>query len=222
METMPFGALTVRFDARVLRPRPWTLAQSTWAAELLHRGPPGPVLELCAGVGHIGLALASASDRDLVLVDADRRACEHARWNVEEAGLTARVTVRHGPMQEMLAPTERFAMVLADPPWVASAEVSRFPADPRRAIDGGPDGLDLARLSVSVIAGHLLDGGASVLQLGDVTQAEQMRRHLRAHPELDLRVVEVRTVPGGAGVLVHLARPGPTDRTHGRQSHPPP
>jgi len=213
METMPFGPLTVRFDARVLRPRPWTLAQSRWAAELLQRGPPGPVLELCAGVGHIGLALAAASDHDLVLVDADRHACDHARWNAEQAGLAARVTVRHGLMQEMLAPTERFAMVLADPPWVPSAEVTRFPADPHRAIDGGPDGLDLARLCVAVIGRHLADGGASVLQLGDATQAEEMRRHLQSHPELDLRVVTVRTVPGGAGVLLHLSReretPGP-------------
>jgi methylase of polypeptide subunit release factors len=206
METMPFGPLTVRFDARVLRPRPWTLAQSTWAAELLRHGPAGPVLELCAGVGHIGLALAAESDRDLVLVDADRHACDHARWNVEEAGLAARVTVRHGPMQEVLAPTERFALVLADPPWVPSVEVSRFPADPRRAIDGGPDGLDLARLCVAVIARHLADGGASVLQLRDETQAEAMRTHLQVHDGLGLRVVTVRTVPGGAGVLLHLAR----------------
>jgi methylase of polypeptide subunit release factors len=214
MELMPFGPLTVRFDARVLRPRPWTLAQSTWAAELLRDVPPGPVLELCAGVGHIGLALAAANDRDLVLVDADRHACEHARWNVEEAGLAARVTVRHGPMQEVLAPTERFALVLADPPWVPSAEVTRFPADPRRAIDGGPDGLDLARLCVVVIARHLVAGGASVLQLRDESQAEVMRTHLQAHGELGLHVVAVRTVPGGAGVLLHLgtAREGARDR----------
>jgi release factor glutamine methyltransferase len=196
----------VRYDARVLRPRPWTLAQSTWGAELLHHGPAGPVLELCAGVGHIGLALAAASDRDVVLIDADRHACDHARWNAEAAGLATRVTVRHGPMQEVLVPTERFALVLADPPWVPSAEVSRFPADPRRAIDGGPDGLALARLCVAVIARHVADGGASVLQLRDEAQAEAMRTHLQAHGELGLRVVTVRTVPGGAGVLLHLAR----------------
>jgi methylase of polypeptide subunit release factors len=209
METMPFGPLTVRFDARVLRPRPWTLAQSRWGAELLNHGPPGPVLELCAGVGHIGLALAAECDRDLVLVDADRRACEHARWNAEQAGLAARVTVRHGPMQDVLAPSERFALVLADPPWVPSAEVARFPADPRRAIDGGPDGLDLARLCVAIIARHLAEDGASVLQLGDATQAEVVRRELRSHDELDLRVVEVRPVPGGEGVLLHLSRGRP-------------
>jgi methylase of polypeptide subunit release factors len=206
MEMMPFGPLTVRFDARVLRPRPWTLAQATWAAELQHRAPPGPVLELCAGVGHIGLALAAATDRDLVLVDEDHHACDHARWNAEQAGLAARVQVRHGPMQEVIEPTERFAVVLADPPWVPSAEVVDHPADPRHAIDGGSDGLELARLCVGVIARHLADGGASVLQLRDVAQAEVLRRHLLTHRELDLRVVTVRTVSGAAGVLLHLSR----------------
>lgn len=206
METMPFGPLTVRFDARVLRPRPWTLAQATWAAALLQRAPPGPVLELCAGVGHIGLALAAACDRDVVLVDADRHACEIARSNAEAAGLAGRVTVRHGAMEEVLGPTERFAMVLADPPYVPSAEVSRFPDDPRHAIDGGPDGLDLARLCVAVTARHLADGGASVLQLRDETQAELTRSHLQQHTELGLRLVTIRTVPAGGGVLMHLSQ----------------
>lgn len=214
METMPFGPLTVRFDARVLRPRPWTLAQSRWGVELLDRASPGPVLELCAGVGHIGLALAAASDRDLVLVDADRRACDHALWNAEVARLADRVSVRHGPMQEVLMPTERFAVVLADPPWVPTADVSRFPADPRHTIDGGPDGLDLARRCVTVMARHLAEHGAGVLQLRDERQAERVDGYLRARPELDLEAVAVRTVPAAAGALLHLSRPAvPTAET---------
>jgi release factor glutamine methyltransferase len=205
VELMPFGPLLVRFDARVLRPRPWTLEQSRWAAELLSSAPPGPVLELCAGVGHIGLAVAAESDRAFHLVDADAHACSHARWNAEAAGLAARVTVHHGPMHEAVPPDERFALVLADPPWVPSSEVSRFPADPRRAIDGGPDGLDLARTCVEVVARHLLPGGASVLQLGDEAQADAMRRHLRSRPDLGLAVVAVRPVPEATGILLHLA-----------------
>ena len=48
-------------------------------------------------------------------------------------------------MDEVLAPDERFALVIADPPWVPRAETGRFPEDPLLAIDGGDDGLDLAR-----------------------------------------------------------------------------
>src|SRR4051794_36766883 len=64
-ECVEFGPIMVRFDGRVLRPRPWTLAQSRWAAEAARTAPPGPILELCAGVGQIGLAAVVFTGRSL-------------------------------------------------------------------------------------------------------------------------------------------------------------
>ena len=55
IRTMTFGDLEIAYDDRVLTPRPWTALQSEWAAELLESAPAGPVLELCAGAGQIGL-----------------------------------------------------------------------------------------------------------------------------------------------------------------------
>src|SRR5690606_34915582 len=63
------GGLTIAYDDRVLEPRPWTVLQSRWAAELARDVPPGPILELFAGVGHIGLVAATACGRELVQVD---------------------------------------------------------------------------------------------------------------------------------------------------------
>ena len=48
-------------------------------------------------------------------------------------------------MDVVLDPHERFAVVIADPPWVPRADTGRYPEDPVLAIDGGDDGLDLAR-----------------------------------------------------------------------------
>ena len=56
-----FGGLAIAYDARVLSPRTWTLHQSLWALELLEQLPDGPILELCAGAGQIGLAVAAGS-----------------------------------------------------------------------------------------------------------------------------------------------------------------
>lgn len=200
---MPFGPLAISFDERVLRPRPWTLAQATWGAELAEVLPPGPVAELCAGVGHIGLALAAAVLRDLVLVDADPHACELARANAKAARLESRVDVRVAAVDAALAPDERFALILADPPWVPSDGTEEFPDDPQGAIDGGDDGLDLARECVQVIGRHLAPGGAAILQLGDASQAAAMAEHLEQHPELGVKVGEVRH-PQANGVLVLL------------------
>jgi release factor glutamine methyltransferase len=200
---MTFGPLEIRFDDRVLRPRPWTLEQARWAVELSSDVPDGPVAELCAGVGHIGLALAVEVPRELVLVDTDPRACELASANAEAAGLTDRVDIRTAEVDAALRPEERFALMLADPPWVRSDGTDEFPDDPVGAIDGGDDGLDLVRTCLRVIGEHLVPGGVAILQLGDRAQAQAVADHLERHPGLGLRVADLRN-PDANGVLVLL------------------
>jgi methylase of polypeptide subunit release factors len=205
-----FGHLQVEFDDRVLRPRDWTRQQSAWAAELLEQLPDGDVLELCAGVGHIGLLTIAGTSRHLVQVDADGTASWFAQVNASRAGAATAawsVEVRHGWLEEALKPDERFALVIADPPWVRSDDTSRHPEDPLSAIDGGSDGLDGARSCLEVTGRHLLPGGAAVLQVGDRAQAEAVAAYVDRRPALGLQVVEHRVAEAGA--LVHLSRRDP-------------
>ena len=202
-----FGHLTIEFDDRVLRPRPWTELQSAWASELLRQLPPGDVLEVCAGAGHIGLLAVAGTSRHLVQVDADETACAFARANAARAAASGTgwtVDVRHGWMEDALQPEERFALVIADPPWVRTDETSAHPDDPVSAIDGGDDGLDAVRTCLAVIGRHLASEGSAVLQVGDVAQAGAVAAYVDAQPELGLRAVANRTADGGA--LVLLAR----------------
>jgi release factor glutamine methyltransferase len=201
-ERMDFGGLRITFDERVLRPRAWTVAQSHWAAEVIRHAPPGPVLEVCAGAGQIGLLAVSLAPRRLVCVDSDPVACAYLRRNAADACL--RVDVREGPMEEVLERDETFAVIIADPPWVRSGEASRFPEDPRGAIDGGPDGLALARQCLGVIGHHLDPGGSAVLQLGSTSQADELALDVAAYD--GLRVSEVRGFARGA--LVRIDRDG--------------
>jgi release factor glutamine methyltransferase len=181
-EVLDFGPLRIAFDDRVLRPRAWTTAQSEWAAELLENAPAGPVLELCAGAGHIGLLAVLRASRRLVCVDVNPVACAYTARNAAAAGLADRVEVREGRMDEVVSDHERFALVIADPPWVPRADVDRYPADPRLAIDGGEDGLDLAWTCLEVAARHLRPGGSLLLQLGTVEQVDALRDRLRESP----------------------------------------
>ena len=89
-----FGGLDLASGPGVIRPRPWTVAQSAWAAELAPGLPPGPILELCAGCGVIGLEAARRSGRPIVLVDASAEACRWAEHNAATNGLRDRVEVR--------------------------------------------------------------------------------------------------------------------------------
>ena len=200
-ESIGFGPLRISFDGRVLRPRPWTAAQSTWAAEVLTTAPPGAVLELCSGAGQIGLLAVAGSTRPLVCVDLDPTACGWARHNAHQAGMADRVEVREGPMDDVLRDSERFAVVVADPPWVRRDEVGRYPEDPTLAIDGGEDGLEVAWTCVDVASRHLLPGGTLLLQLGTVAQVEALRDRLL---DDDLVLTEVRRYDHGVLVRVDL------------------
>lgn len=194
--------LVVEYDERVLEPRPWTALQSRWATELLAAAPPGPVLELCTGAGHIGLLVAAATDRHLVAVDLDPVACGFARHNAEGAGVAHRVEVREGALATAVRPDERFVLVLADPPWVPSAEIGRFPEDPTTAIDGGPHGLDVAHECVAAATTCTEPGADLLLQLGTDAQADQ----LAAAAAADGHWVERGRRTAARGVVLHLQR----------------
>lgn len=195
-----FAGLTVLHDSQVLTPRPWTVAQSTWSAEILRRAPQGPVLELCSGVGHIGLATVAGGRRELVMVDLNPVACDFARRNAGAALMSHRVEVREGRMDEVIHPGEKYALIIADPPWVPTEGIGEFPADPTLAIDGGADGLAVARTCCTVIEAHLAEGGSAVMQLGSQTQADAIAEHLKATSAL--RVRETRSYEGGVLVLL--------------------
>jgi release factor glutamine methyltransferase len=198
VRSVEIADLTFEYDDRVLEPRPWTAGQAAWAAELLQTLADGPVLEVCSGAGHIGLLAVRHNRRSLVQVDAEPAACHHARVNAELAGMSGRVEVRCGPMDEAVRPDERFPLVIADPPWVSTDRVDEFPEDPRVAIDGGPRGLDVARRCVRLAARVLAPGGTCLLQLGDAQQAEVVSTGA------DLVAGELRTFE--RGVVLRLDR----------------
>jgi release factor glutamine methyltransferase len=164
-----WGSLQLDIPPSVLAPRPWTEAQCAWAVAL---GGDGPALELCSGAGHIGLELARRTGRSVVQVDRSPVACRVARRNARLNGMGSRSLVICGELDGPWSANRRYSTVLADPPYIARADVSRFPDDPPLAIDGGPDGLDLVRRTVRVATRVVDAGGHLVLQLGAPEQVE--------------------------------------------------
>lgn len=200
--TARFGHLAIEYDARVLTPRAWTRHQSEWAADLLATAPPGPVLELCCGAGHIGLLAVARSRRQLVCVDANPAACELTRRNAAAAGMADRVEVRHGDLAEAVPAGETYALVVADPPYLRPDELSAYPDDPRLAVDGGGDGLEVARRCVAVVRGCLGVGGSALVQLRSSEQAARIGEEAAAGG--GLLPVESRSYD--RGVVLRLER----------------
>ena len=201
---MRFGPVTVEFDHTVLRPRPWTLALAEWAAELTDAT---VLLEVGCGAGHIGLAAAVLSRSSLVQVDRSPAAYRWAQHNAAANGLTGLVSQRCGTVADVLAEGERFALVLADPPYVPSSEVDRFPDDPPGAIDGGPDGLTQVRSFLTEVAPHVASDGSLLLQLRGRPQVDALRAWLSTGPPAPALVsVETREY-GDDGAVTRLVAP---------------
>jgi methylase of polypeptide subunit release factors len=203
--------LELGWNEEVLAPRPWTALQSRWAAELSGALPSGPVLELCCGVGTVGLLTVERTDRPGVLVDADPVACRLARRNARDAGLRARTRIVHHRVDGHRVPTvdRGLHLVLADPPYVASDEVDAD--DPAGAVDGGHDGTDLVPAVLSTASIHLAPGGVCLLQVRGPGQAALIVERLGrewAGMALEPREIRVHDEQRAVQLLMRQGRDG--------------
>lgn len=166
-----FGGLRVTVTAGVFVPRRRTEFLAREAAKLLRPG--AIVVDLCCGAGAIGLALLAAPLEgppiELHSVDIDPVAVECASRN-----LGARAHVHEGDLDAPLPPSlrGRVDLVVANVPYVPTGEIALLPAEardhePRAALDGGLDGLDVARRAASSVAEILAPGGHFLVETSD-------------------------------------------------------
>lgn len=166
-----FMGLKIRCDRRALIPRPETELLAACAEEFLreHAGP-ATVVDVCTGTGCIACALAVRVPGPRVMAtDLSPAALDLARENARALG--AAVEFRQA---DLLAGLEAGSadLVVANPPYVASAECERLPRtvrefEPRLALDGGPDGLALISRLVSEAARVLTSKGRLLLEIGE-------------------------------------------------------
>lgn len=180
--TVSFCGLDLQVDRRVLVPRPETelLAERGW--QFLRSLPVGPAappraLDFGTGSGCLAIALAvNCPAARLVAVDIAPEALQVARENAVRHGVADRIEFVAGDGFAALAPETAFDLIVANPPYLPTAEIEHLPPevrefDPRLALDGGPDGLRCLR-RLAREAGSLLRGsGRLMTEFGD-DQAE--------------------------------------------------
>ena len=177
-----FCGLRIAVDPGVFVPRPRTEFLARRAAALARRaagparsGPALPrpvvVVDLCCGSGAVGAALAAALDRvELHAVDVDPAAVRCARRNVVAAGGHAYVGDLYEPLPAALR--GRVDVLVANPPYVPTEEIPLMPPEarlhePRTALDGGPDGLDVLRRATAAAPGWLAPGGHLLVETSE-------------------------------------------------------
>lgn len=169
-----FWSMALKVDKRVLIPRPDTerLVEGALAA-CKRAGVASPnVLELGTGSGAIILALAKELPQAvLTAVDLSTDALEVARENARRHGLGERITFLHGDLFAPLAADARFDLIVSNPPYIRHLDIPKLQSEvayhePRLALDGGDDGLDVLRRLVAEAPAWLKPDGALLCEIG--------------------------------------------------------
>ena len=188
-----FLGLDLLVTEAVLVPRPETELLVEWARDWLARyvGERPVVVDVGTGSGAISLGLASLLAPDwngsILGIDVAPEALSVAIANRDligagtpGPGVVGRVTFSGGSLLDGQAgPVD---LILANLPYLTPEQVDGNPdlgAEPRLALDGGPDGLNLIRLLVGQAVTLLAPHGAIALEL-DPTQAAGVATLLRA------------------------------------------
>jgi release factor glutamine methyltransferase len=166
---------TIRFCGRVLHAAPGVYVPRLQTEELARRAaallpPGGRALDLCTGIGAVAAHLkAEVPTASVVGIDIDERAVACARRN----GVPALVA----DLAEPVRGDGGFDVVTAVAPYVPTGAIRFLPADvqryePRQALDGGADGLDLVRRTVAAAARLLRPGGWLLIEVGGDQEGE--------------------------------------------------
>ena len=190
-----FYGLPLDISPDVLIPRPDTEVLVEQALAYLQTAGECRVLDLCAGSGCIGLALAAhAPTVRVVLGEYSDAALKICRQNIRRNGLSGRVV----PIQvDALARPERalgeFQCIVSNPPYIPRADIKTLDGsvkdyEPHMALDGGEDGLDFYRSIVEKWKDALIPGGRLYFEVG-IGQADDVLRIMRKEGFGDIQIV---------------------------------
>lgn len=182
-----FWGLDFEVTRDVLTPRPETElileeAVSRLAGRTRTGTPPPPdaavlgrdaalaIVDVGTGTGCLAVCLAHEfPNSTIVATDISPAALALARRNADRHQVRGRIEFRLTSLLDGIAPP--FDLVVSNPPYVKTADLPGLPPEvrdyePREALDGGPDGLDVIRRLLTDAAGVLRPGGWAMVEFG--------------------------------------------------------
>ncbi len=167
-----FYGLPFTLVPETLVPRPETEMLVDLGLEVLPLKAPARILDIGTGTGCIAIALlVHRPEAKAVGVDLSSEACACARANAERHGVSDRFDSRTGSWFAPVADSERFELIVSNPPYIESAEIAALSRevrefDPLLALDGGPDGLAPYREIAKAAPRFLSPGGSLAIEIG--------------------------------------------------------
>lgn len=132
------------------------------------------VLDMCTGSGAIAITIALNAKAKVTASDISTFALEIARTNAKELG--AEINFVESDLFENI--NGKFDFILINPPYIPTADLEGLDAEvkdyePRLALDGGVDGMEVYRKIASEYKNYLNENGVLMLEIG-INQKEQI------------------------------------------------
>jgi len=133
------------------------------------------VVDVCTGSACLAIVLAKHFPQAQVdAIDLSPDALEVAKINVREHGLTKRITLHQSDVFDAVPPV-KYDVILSNPPYEPSAHCDQLPVEftrePRLALDGGRDGLDIIRKLLRQARDRLTPQGIVLIEVGGLGPA---------------------------------------------------
>ena len=191
-----FYGLPLDISRDVLIPRPDTEVLAREAIEYLQTQGECRVLDLCAGSGCIGLAVASQTPgARVVLGEYSDAALKICRQNIRRNGLSGRVVpIQVNALEKPERTLGEFQCIISNPPYIPRADIDGLDTsvreyEPHLALDGGEDGLDFYRAIAETWKDALVPGGRLYFEVG-IGQADEVLRIMRRQGFGDIQIVK--------------------------------
>ncbi len=183
-----FYGRTFLVDKRVLIPRPETEHLIEKALQIARHYECPYIADIGTGSGVIAITLAlELKDAYVYAADISEDALEVARQNAEEYRLEKRLSFYQGDLLSSLP--EMVDILAANLPYVPKAEAGLLNGEPRLALDGGKDGLDLYRRLIPILPARLRPGGTALLEIG-IHQSELLAKYIKdTLPQASLEII---------------------------------
>lgn len=209
-----FRGLEIRCDRRALIPRPETELLVEEVLKSKGEGQkPLRIVDVGTGTGCIALSLlAELPNAEVTGIDVSPDTLALARENAERLGLSGRFkTLQNNLLDGFLE--NSLDVVVSNPPYIvtkvcAALDASVRDYEPKLALDGGVDGLDLIRPLVSQAARVLKPGGGLFLEIG-YDQGAAVAQILKT---AGLQQVEIKKDLSGHDRIVVGRRPRPNKK----------
>ncbi len=134
------------------------------------------LLDIGVGSGVISVTMAAeVPTASLLSLDISADAIGVAQTNAEAHGVLDRIEFRKSDMLQSLTPSEKFDLILSNPPYISDEEYKSLPpevlADPKIALTSGEEGMDAIIEILKSAPAHLVTGGRIMFEIG-YNQAE--------------------------------------------------